>query len=269
MNTQDSYSFFIWLFLHLLTVGECADRKVHGFAGNNVVLPCRYDAHYYKQLHMCWGRGEIPTSGCNNEIISTDGLKVTNRVSHRYQLLGDLQAGDISLTILSAKETDSGIYGCRVHIPGWFNDQKETVRLVIEKRPEPTTKTPVLPSNSTDQVPTGPWTPRNHTEGTAVANCTESSESLTPKNKEVARQQGPNMAVVLPVLLILLIVITALLLLMRKRWKKDREVLGISQWNDDTVLYMNTESGLGLDTRDIAQENIYQLDSREDYETCP
>lgn len=51
----------------------------------------------------------------------------------RYQLDGDLQKGDASLTIHNTTQKDSGRYGCRVHIPGLFNDEKNVVDLVIMK----------------------------------------------------------------------------------------------------------------------------------------
>lgn len=81
---------------------------------------------------MCWGRGPIPNSGCNDQLIATDGKVVTERTSDRYQLLGRLDRGDISLTILNITELDSGQYGCRVHISGIFNDQKDHIQVIVE-----------------------------------------------------------------------------------------------------------------------------------------
>ena len=54
-------------------------------------------------------------------------------VSSRYQLLGDLRKGDVSLTILNVSEMDSGRYGCRVEIAGWFNDLKQHFKLRVQK----------------------------------------------------------------------------------------------------------------------------------------
>lgn len=81
---------------------------------------------------MCWGRGQIPNSGCNNQLIATNGEAVKERTSDRYQLLGRLDQGDISLTILNITELDSGQYGCRVHIAGFFNDQKHQIQVIVE-----------------------------------------------------------------------------------------------------------------------------------------
>ena len=52
---------------------------------------------------MCWGRGELPRSGCNKMLIATDGATVIkdSQVSSKYQLLGDLEKGDVSMTILN------------------------------------------------------------------------------------------------------------------------------------------------------------------------
>ena len=117
-------------------VSECGTLQVVGVEGQNVTLPCRYDASYHGVLYMCWGRGAVPSYGCDDQILSSDGSAVTSRTSIRYLLSGDLKRGDISLTILNTTERDAGLYGCRVHIPGLFNDQKSEVRLTVEKSKE-------------------------------------------------------------------------------------------------------------------------------------
>ncbi|XP_028450791.1 T-cell immunoglobulin and mucin domain-containing protein 4 isoform X2 [Perca flavescens] len=139
------------LLLALLTVSECDGSTVVGRTGENVTLACKYDIKYYKALPVCWGRGEIPLSGCGNQIISTDGHKEKNRVSSRYKLLGRLGDGDVSLTILNVTETDAGPYGCRVDIPGWFNDDKHRFILSVERAPQTTTST-TLNETSTEQT---------------------------------------------------------------------------------------------------------------------
>ncbi|XP_029368794.1 hepatitis A virus cellular receptor 1-like isoform X2 [Echeneis naucrates] len=53
--------------------------------------------------------------------------------SSRYQLLGRVMDGDISLTILDAQWSDGGVYGCRIEVPGWFNDHKVNTQLVMEE----------------------------------------------------------------------------------------------------------------------------------------
>uniref|UniRef100_A0A3Q1F0D8 Ig-like domain-containing protein n=1 Tax=Acanthochromis polyacanthus TaxID=80966 RepID=A0A3Q1F0D8_9TELE len=101
----------------------------HMEVGTDVTLTCTYDAHYYGKLSVCWGRGAIPNRGCANEVIKTDGNSVISRLSERYLLVGGLGEGDVSLTIRQVEESDSGMYGCRVDIPGWFNDHKHQLTL--------------------------------------------------------------------------------------------------------------------------------------------
>uniref|UniRef100_A0AAX7SSP6 Ig-like domain-containing protein n=1 Tax=Astatotilapia calliptera TaxID=8154 RepID=A0AAX7SSP6_ASTCA len=119
------------LLLALLTVCECDSSRVKGHTGQDVTLPCKYDRKYHGALSVCWQRGEIPTRGCSNPLISTDGLRVSTRASSRYELLGRLEDGDVSLTIMNLTEGDAGRYGCRVEIPGWFNDEKHHFDLSV------------------------------------------------------------------------------------------------------------------------------------------
>lgn len=101
------------------------------FEGQDVTIPCRYNSHYHGTCDVCWMRGSIPRSGCGNQIIYASGKNVLMRGNRRYQLNGNLQKGDASLTILNARISDSGKYGCRIHVPGWFNDIKVEVYLII------------------------------------------------------------------------------------------------------------------------------------------
>ncbi|XP_062857938.1 hepatitis A virus cellular receptor 1 homolog [Trichomycterus rosablanca] len=146
-----------WIFstclLSCLTGCSCSNPDVLGFEGQDVTLPCRYDSHYHGVCEICWMRGSIPMQGCGDEILSTDGDKVVMRRSVRYQLQGRLQRGDVSLTILNARQSDSGTYGCRVHVPGWFNDEKYTIRLVVREAPVLTTqKQTTLTPSTTEQT---------------------------------------------------------------------------------------------------------------------
>jgi len=114
----------------VFSVAEC-DVIVVGRAGQNATLPCHYDRKHHGALSFCWGRGQIPSSGYSNDrLISSDGTTWTP-VSSRYQLLGRLDQGDVSMTILNLREEDAGQYGCRVEISGWFNDQKEQLTLTV------------------------------------------------------------------------------------------------------------------------------------------
>lgn len=70
--------------------------------------------------------------GCGDEIIGSDGDKVVRKISTRYLLEGAISHGDVSLTILNIKKKDSGKYGCRIHVPGWFNDKMYYVHLIVD-----------------------------------------------------------------------------------------------------------------------------------------
>ncbi|XP_030000529.1 Down syndrome cell adhesion molecule homolog isoform X2 [Sphaeramia orbicularis] len=127
---------FVWF---LLAFPGCVSAEsLEATVGADVTLTCKYDAQYYGVLSMCWGRGSIPNRGCAGEIIKTNGKSVTSSSSERYQLMGNLREGDVSLTIRQVEEGDSGTYGCRVDIPGWFNDHKHEITLtVVPGRPKP------------------------------------------------------------------------------------------------------------------------------------
>ncbi|XP_030595447.1 Down syndrome cell adhesion molecule homolog [Archocentrus centrarchus] len=72
-----------------------------------------------------------PAVAVETRVLKTDGTSVLSRLSERYLLMGSLGQGDVSLTIRHAEEGDSGVYGCRVEIPGWFNDHKQHVTLRV------------------------------------------------------------------------------------------------------------------------------------------
>ncbi|KAJ8266767.1 hypothetical protein GJAV_G00134470 [Gymnothorax javanicus] len=270
MDLRCSHILSLWLSLHLLTVSDCNAKTVHGFVGESVVLPCKYDIKYHSELHSCWGRGPVPTYGCANEIISSDGTKVTARASPRYQLYGRLQEGDVSLTISDAQESDTGEYGCRVHIKGWFNDQKENVILIIKQVPEPTEMAPPSPTNATERTSQMITINRNESHGYEGGNSTGSYKASKADGSEEVnagvRSEGIQLPVLLPLLILLLVaLIIAFLVPMRKRWKKASEMLGMSQQPGTGVLYQNSDSSLGLHSREMAVENIYQMDEGEDY----
>ncbi|XP_069811279.1 uncharacterized protein [Dendropsophus ebraccatus] len=102
---------------------EVSGGDIIGSVNGILTLPCTYTVHK-NPYTMCWGRGECPSFGCNKDIILTDGQKVTKRKSNRYQLLGNIGEGDVSLTITRATNQDEGTYCCRVNTRGPFNDLK-------------------------------------------------------------------------------------------------------------------------------------------------
>ncbi|XP_038565387.1 hepatitis A virus cellular receptor 1 homolog [Micropterus salmoides] len=141
MKTESRLDLMLLLVLLTGTVGESDGSSVVGQTGQSVTLSCKYDISKHGAQHVCWGRGKLPKFGCSDQLVSTDGHKVITRASSRYQLLGRLEAGDVSLTILDLTETDAGRYGCMVEIPGWFNNEKHQFDLIIETAPFPTTIT--------------------------------------------------------------------------------------------------------------------------------
>ncbi|GAB1295976.1 T-cell immunoglobulin and mucin domain-containing protein 4 [Apodemus speciosus] len=124
-----------------------SEDTIIGFLGQSVTLPCQYPSWSQSRNSMCWGKGACPNSKCNAEILHTDGMRVISRKSIKYTLLGNIRSGDLSLTISNANQGDSGVYCCRIEVPGWFNDVRKTVRL--ELRRATTTKKPTTTTQST------------------------------------------------------------------------------------------------------------------------
>ncbi|KAJ7997299.1 hypothetical protein DPEC_G00227530 [Dallia pectoralis] len=233
----------------LLSTGECT-TEVRGFEGQNVTLPCKYDAKYWGLSHVCWGRGTIPTTGgCNNEIISTDGTKVTNRVLSRYQLLGDLMTGDVSLTIINTTEKDSGIYGCRMQHSGLFNDGKIEITLTIKKAPVP--PTPRTPDNVTS--PTWDY----HTPDYVITNSTQHFDTfMTDQIKQNPRSHSYQIWILMSFLLVLIVLGIVSAFVFRKQLKS-------------IVMVFKMPQRSGLRAQQMAIENVYEIEQQgdlDDYE---
>ncbi|XP_061093148.1 T-cell immunoglobulin and mucin domain-containing protein 4-like [Conger conger] len=126
----------------------CEGYTLIGITGGSITLPCRYDVKANGLTTMCWGRDAVPASKCSKTIVSTDGEKVTVKESRRYRLQSGVEKGDVSLTIVNLTEEDSGIYGCRVQISGWFNDLKLNFHLVVVKDAQTTRARTTLPAET-------------------------------------------------------------------------------------------------------------------------
>ncbi|XP_078506875.1 hepatitis A virus cellular receptor 1 homolog [Lissotriton helveticus] len=125
-------------FLRLGTCSPVVQSVVRGAVGQSITLSCTYPVIAWSDVTtMCWGRGRCPYSRCNNEILNTDGWKVTQSESTRYRMKGDIPGGDVSLTIEDVGTADAGTYCCRVEIPGWFNDLKLTQSFEVDLDLEP------------------------------------------------------------------------------------------------------------------------------------
>ncbi|KAJ7406171.1 hypothetical protein WISP_135241 [Willisornis vidua] len=179
-----SYVCMNWILLVLFTGPTVSDLVVKGEVGQNVTVPCTYSVRHTTDItSMCWGRDSCPNSQCSRTIIWTDGWRVTEQHSSRYLLQGNLLEGDVSLTIVSAEEGDSGTYCCRVEHRGWFNDQKTNLKVVIKKA----------------RISTA--SPHTYTsEQTSVPGSTSESFTITDTWTLVSASEAPqtNMSVLLP-----------------------------------------------------------------------
>ena len=108
-----------------------SQARVNGVVGEAVTLPCTYSTAV-ETTSMCWGRGACPHSQCPQQLVWTDGYRVTFQKSRRYNLLGVIAQGNVSLTIENAAQSDSGVYCCRVEHSGWFNDLKVNILLDVK-----------------------------------------------------------------------------------------------------------------------------------------
>ncbi|XP_054423880.1 T-cell immunoglobulin and mucin domain-containing protein 4 isoform X2 [Pteronotus mesoamericanus] len=154
----------LWLLTELwglYLTPAAAQTVVRAFAGQSATLPCAYSSWSSGSNSMCWGKGPCPKSKCTEELLHTDGWRVTSRRSTKYVIQGEIQRGDVSLTIFNTNEGDSAVYCCRIEVPGWFNDVKKNIRLQIRKAPtttrRPTTRRP--PTTTTTTTTTAMATP--------------------------------------------------------------------------------------------------------------
>ncbi|XP_051487560.1 hepatitis A virus cellular receptor 2 isoform X2 [Apus apus] len=206
-----------WILLLLFAGPTISESLVKGKVGQNITVPCSYSVKGKQDLtSMCWGRGSCPSSKCDRTIIWTDGWKVTHQYNSRYMLKGNLERGNVSLTIVNAEEGDSGIYCCRVEIPGLFNDLMTNHKVVIEKAPGSTSKSSFTiartwPSVSASEVPQTASGPCSSTSSCwdVTSNLQNTSVSLTSQQySENGLYIGIGLCVVLLAILILILLLS-------------------------------------------------------------
>ncbi|XP_067828904.1 adhesion G protein-coupled receptor E2-like [Heptranchias perlo] len=120
--------------------GEMKDRsclvlheglRIKGILRSSVTLPCSYDVNYYGLLPMCWGRRMCTLTRCGQQLLVTDGKTISYNLKSKYELSGDIEQGNLSLTIHDLNLGDEGWYCCRLEIHGLFNDRKEHIALTV------------------------------------------------------------------------------------------------------------------------------------------
>ncbi|XP_016376877.1 hepatitis A virus cellular receptor 2 homolog isoform X4 [Sinocyclocheilus rhinocerous] len=259
MTDFHSWFFASWILCYL-TISKCSNGIVQSFEGESVILPCKYDSKYHGKCPICWMIGDIPNMGCGNEIIGSDGDKVVRKKSYRYQLEGEIRHGDVSLTILNIKKTDSGKYGCRIHVPGLFNDEMYYVHLIVNDVETNTTQESssiVSSTNAPESSTIGFWL-----TDTTYETSFDHHESSSVENKDSVNAS----AAIVPVLLLLLALIVIAVILILKHKKKTRAAVDIAHNSENSVIYSNSGSSVGLYNREMAVENIYQIQPENEYE---
>ncbi|XP_059846119.1 hepatitis A virus cellular receptor 1 homolog isoform X2 [Hypanus sabinus] len=236
------------VFLLLGRVAFVSGTEVRGVTGQSITLPCRYSVGKYGKSEMCWGRGECPSRGCGDELIRTNGDRVTSATSQRHSLGGRIAAGDVSLTINDLRREDSGWYCCRVEIPGWFNDLKTNLNLRVSDgtstaSPSTTTESPST-DNGSDITPS--------IYQASSAGTTEgilSSAATTNKHNAIHNkvEKKMNYPLYLSIGLLLLITVASIIaIIFLKKSKNLRKKC-------------NSNNSMGLNLHQTAEENIYQI----------
>ncbi|XP_055461454.1 hepatitis A virus cellular receptor 1 homolog [Psammomys obesus] len=187
----------------LLPAAVDSFSQVHGVVGHLVTLPCTYPVSN-GMSSMCWGRGECTSDTCGQTLIRTDGHKIYYRTNNRYQLKSELLQGNVSLTIESVAESDSGVYCCRVETKGQDGVQSLNFSLQVQ---------PVWTSTVTSSP--NPW--NIHTE----ANPTEPPSTILTKGFYIG----------ISVSAVLLILASILTIIQCRRTRKKKTLESNSQCN--------------------------------------
>ncbi|XP_041121548.1 hepatitis A virus cellular receptor 1 homolog isoform X2 [Polyodon spathula] len=237
--------------------------------GHSVTLPCSYSVRRNGLSAVCWGKG-CGTMWCSDEIIQTDGKRVTSKLSERYRLNGNILDGNVALTILNTVKADSGSYCCRIDIAGYFNDRKVSLTLKVIKAPALTTAlpNPLPPIVGTENHNISE--PHSSTSAWSGGNSSQFSE--IPKRNSSLLQTGdieesalksdsfsvPVAALCVSVIVLLLIIALAILLVFkRKLLKGAQKNIGSTRptltLEPEHIIYQ-------MQTGRQVEENIYSLD---------
>ncbi|XP_074012105.1 T-cell immunoglobulin and mucin domain-containing protein 2-like isoform X2 [Numenius arquata] len=248
-----------WILLILFTGSTVAESLVKGKVGQDITVPCFYSVKNREDItSMCWGRDKCPTSKCSRTIIWTDGWKVTERSDSRYKLKGNLQMGDVSLTIVNAVEADSGTYCCRVEISGWFNDQLSNYNVVVEKAPGSASESsftitrtwPPVSASGAPQTAPGPCS--------NTSDCWDVTSNMqNPSVSRPSQQYSENWLYIGIGLCVVLLVILFLALFIIRRYSYNKKTTGdfpnfVAFWRPERA---GDHSALEDETR--AEENVY------------
>uniref|UniRef100_A0A493T282 Ig-like domain-containing protein n=1 Tax=Anas platyrhynchos platyrhynchos TaxID=8840 RepID=A0A493T282_ANAPP len=236
-----------------------SELLVTGEVGQNITVPCSYTVNEKSgTTSMCWGRGPCPASKCSETLVWTDGWKVTYQSHSKYVLRGKLHAGDVSLTIINAKEADSGTYCCRVEIPGLFNDQLTNLQVVIKKAPGSASEAsfaetwPSVSASETPQTASGSYL--------STSDYLEVTSSLQNESIPVHSQQHSEGAVYISagVCVVFLVVLVLGLLLIRRYLhnmkKMSNFASSVAFWKPKRA---DNQSALEVEIH--AEENIYTI----------
>ncbi|XP_051533883.1 T-cell immunoglobulin and mucin domain-containing protein 4-like isoform X3 [Myxocyprinus asiaticus] len=251
MKDLHRWLFPSWLLCYLM-ICKCSNIIVQNFEGENATLPCKYDSQYHGKCHICWMRGDIPNMGCGDEIIGGNGDTVVRRQSQKYQMTGEIQHGDVSLTILNITKQDSGKYGCRIHVPGWFNDEMHYVHLIV--------------SDENSSFVSSSSAPESRNTGLLPYDTTHETDDFNGSSSVKKGESVNTSAVIVPVLLLLLAFVVIAALLIWKQKRKSRALVEIAQNSENSVIYNNSGSSLGLYNREMAVDNVYQIQTENEYE---
>ncbi|XP_039631328.1 hepatitis A virus cellular receptor 1 homolog isoform X1 [Polypterus senegalus] len=254
--------------LLLLALGDISRGKTHNVhEEETAIFTCNYSIKYGLRP-VCWGKA-CGTMWCHDEVIQTDGQRVTSKRSSRYTLKGDMLGGDVSLTIQQVKPTDAGSYCCRVDIEGYFNDLKVLHTLhVLKALPRTTTEPSVgtaatLVQRTSHRPPAASNWIEDDTPSVSGARPPESNATLSrPSDIEESTVKGQHSNIAMLVACVTASVLTVLSSLaalifkcnlLEKVWQHAGSVTPTSAAVPQHIIY---EINAGRQ----AQENIYNLD---------